>query len=358
MITFFGLIGFLVLLMVGVMMFLPVALGTLLFSQPVECRMGQDCWIQNYVDVDPSGQWSDYRCGHLSYDGHKGTDFRLADMKAMKEGVAVLAAADGKVARLRDGMEDITIRDQAAGSVEGRECGNGIVIRHRGGFETQYCHLKQGSLLVKEGDAVSRHQPIAQIGMSGNTEFPHLHFQVTNKDGQILDPFSGVMGEEACGREDRESWWAPQSRPALAYGDSVILGSGFYSAPLTPEQAYSGEMKLQEIPQDADAIIFWAVLMGTQDQDVLVMQLVSPDGEVMVNHASKIDGDKAQYFQFVGQKAPRSREWPAGEYQAVVQLMRGPDKLQQVVVEQKGTVVVPAPEEAPDAATGDAEALP
>ena len=62
---------------------------------PVDCTLGQDCVIQNYVDVDPSKGWHDYQCGFLSYDGHKGTDIRIRDYRAMAEGVAVLAAADG-----------------------------------------------------------------------------------------------------------------------------------------------------------------------------------------------------------------------------------------------------------------------
>ena len=45
------------------------------------------CFVQNYVDRDPSTGALDYRCGHRTYDKHDGTDIRLLDMAAQKSGV-------------------------------------------------------------------------------------------------------------------------------------------------------------------------------------------------------------------------------------------------------------------------------
>ena len=70
---------------------------------PVACEVGSDCFIQFYVDRDTSPEVADYRCGALSYDGHKGTDFRLVDLPAMNRGTVVLAAAAGTVRAIRDG---------------------------------------------------------------------------------------------------------------------------------------------------------------------------------------------------------------------------------------------------------------
>ncbi len=347
MITFFGLVGFALILLVGIMMFLPMAASVLLFSQPVECRLGEECFIQNYVDVDPSEEWKDYRCGSLSYDGHKGTDFRVPSLKAMQDGVRVLAAAEGEVVRLRDGMADISFRDQADAQVADRECGNGIVIKHRGGFETQYCHLKQGSLLVKQGDKVTREQPIAEIGLSGKTEFPHVHFEIRNAKGEIVDPFLGVRDTVQCNEDEPDdTLWTATSKPAMRYIRTAVLDSGFYTKQITAPEAYTGEMRVtEEVPYNAPALVFWATFMGAQDQDALVMQLVGPDGKPLVNYSTKVEGNKAQMFQLVGKKAPRSRIWPAGEYKALGQLLRGPDLVQQVVAETELSIQVPeAPE--------------
>ena len=60
---------------------------------PLDCTLGQDCHIQQYMDQDPSAAARDYRCSGLTYDGHKGTDFALPDRAALSREVAVRAAA-------------------------------------------------------------------------------------------------------------------------------------------------------------------------------------------------------------------------------------------------------------------------
>ncbi len=44
--------------------------------------------------------------GSRTYDGHDGTDFRVPSMTFMQAGTPILAAADGVVIRLRDGIND------------------------------------------------------------------------------------------------------------------------------------------------------------------------------------------------------------------------------------------------------------
>lgn len=91
--------------------------------------------------------------------------------------------------------------------------GNYVVLRHAGGEYSQYAHLKQGSVRVKVGDAVTRGQVLGQVGQTGNTTEPHLHFQLT--DGQ--DPlysrgipivFKGlaVEGLDLVGRPLQTGW--------------------------------------------------------------------------------------------------------------------------------------------------------
>jgi murein DD-endopeptidase MepM/ murein hydrolase activator NlpD len=58
--------------------------------------------------------------------------------------------------------------------------GNYVVIRHAGGEFSHYGHLKQGSVRVKAGDPVTRGQAIGQLGQTGNSTEPHLHFQLTD----------------------------------------------------------------------------------------------------------------------------------------------------------------------------------
>jgi hypothetical protein len=58
--------------------------------------------------------------------------------------------------------------------------GNYVVIDHGGGVFSAYAHLKQDSARVRAGDKVRRSQPIAAVGNSGSSNFPHLHFQLMN----------------------------------------------------------------------------------------------------------------------------------------------------------------------------------
>lgn len=74
-------------------------------------------------------------------------------------------------------------------------CGNGLVIRS-GPYEHIYCHLagevgggvyRSGRLLISTGMRVRGGQPIAQVGMSGSTTGPHLHWGLRYR-GRSLDP--------------------------------------------------------------------------------------------------------------------------------------------------------------------------
>ena len=49
-------------------------------------------------------------------------------------------------------------------------------------FYVLLCHLKRGSVKVKQGDFVSLGQQIAEVGNSGSSIQPHLHIQVMSND--------------------------------------------------------------------------------------------------------------------------------------------------------------------------------
>jgi murein DD-endopeptidase MepM/ murein hydrolase activator NlpD len=94
-------------------------------------------------------------------------------------------------------VEDISVKAKGKESVQGTECGNAVVIGHEGGLETQYCHMARGSVAVRPGDTVKAGQRIGRIGLSGLTEYPHLHFTV-RLNGKVVDPFAPEEGG-ACG---------------------------------------------------------------------------------------------------------------------------------------------------------------
>ena len=65
------------------------------------------------------------------------------------------------------------------------EYGNIVEIDHDNGLTTRYAHLSRSQ--VKVGDVVMKGQAIAQVGTTGRTTGPHLHFEVREK-GIPLNP--------------------------------------------------------------------------------------------------------------------------------------------------------------------------
>lgn len=63
--------------------------------------------------------------------------------------------------------------------------GNVVVIDHGNGFQTRYGHL--GNILVSRGQKVAKGKKIAQVGISGKSLVPHLHYEIL-QDGVPRDP--------------------------------------------------------------------------------------------------------------------------------------------------------------------------
>lgn len=323
----------------------PVGAPTL--GIPIQCTLGRDCFVQNYADVDPTRDYRDYTCGRLAYDKHKGTDFRLRNLKQMEAGVAVLAAADGTVRGLRDGMEDASIRDVGRDAVKDKECGNGVVLRHAGRWETQYCHMRKGSVRVKQGQAVKKGDALGLIGMSGHTEFPHLHLSVRRGE-EAIDPYTGqvipgLKGEAAesfaCrfdpGAAKTGGLWDADALPQVAYRPTALLGAGFAAEPPEATRARKGEYDAAILPAHSPVLGFWVDIMGAQPGDVLSLVLLAPGGGTLAENSKTFEKSLAQQFQFLGKRF-QGQPIPAGTYRARALLKRGGA----VVLEETREVVV------------------
>ena len=167
---------------------------------PIECQLGRDCYVLRYPDRDPGPGASEFGCGRMTDDGHQGTDFGIADERIMAAGVPVIASTAGRVLRVRDEVPDRRIRtDEDLATVEGVECGNGLVLDSGNGWEVQYCHLRQGSVAVRAGMEVEKGDRLGFVGQSGLASFPHVHITLRH-DGQVVDPFNGhVVGTRRYG---------------------------------------------------------------------------------------------------------------------------------------------------------------
>jgi murein DD-endopeptidase MepM/ murein hydrolase activator NlpD len=98
---------------------------------------------------------------------HAGTDFRG------QPGTPVMAAGDGVV--------------KFCGRMGGY--GNVIDIDHGGGVITRYAHLRR--IETHKSAAVAAGQEIGQVGSTGRTTGPHLHFEV-RLDGAPVSPIAAM----------------------------------------------------------------------------------------------------------------------------------------------------------------------
>jgi murein DD-endopeptidase MepM/ murein hydrolase activator NlpD len=302
---------------------------------PIQCQPGVSCFIQNYVDHDGSDKVRDYRCGARSYNGHDGTDFRIRNRRIQQQGVEVLAAAAGRVAGGRNDMEDVSTRTAGKAAIAGKECGNGVLIEHADGWATQYCHMAKGSVRVKPGDPVKTGQPIGLVGLSGDTEFFHLHFTVRYR-GKAVDPFAFEAPENACG--GGRALWAASPGEQMQYRAGEIIDYGFAGIAPTMELIESGEIEQHPVAPGSDALVAYVRVIGLQAGDRQTLAVQGPGGAAMpTNTLPALDRDKAQFLVLAGKKRTEAA-WPAGRYSATYTVTRdGAEVLRKTFEVETGT---------------------
>lgn len=181
---------------------------------PVAGTAGEDIYLPYFVDLDPSSALLDFNCGKQTFGGHAGHDAYIRGFAEQDIGVPIYAVLDGVVEEVRDGQADRnTTNDPAA-------LANYVEIDHGNGYETQYVHLKSGSITVKRGDRVVAGQQIGEIGSSGMSTGPHLHFQLTH-NGDPIEPLAGPC------RLGPSLFTAPPDIPS----STTALGATFSSTP-------------------------------------------------------------------------------------------------------------------------------
>lgn len=281
---------------------------------PLDCSLGEDCFVEDYVDAKTGTGQADYTCGIKSRDGHRGTDFALKSFEMMNQGTEVLASAAGTVAATRDGMPDILHSPELAESIKGRECGNAVRIDHGDGWNTLYCHMKNGSVEVSQGETVEAGHVLGRVGLSGQTNYPHVHITVL-KNGSVVDPFN-PKGAKTCAPTGSQGLW----QDVLDYDRSGLFTAGFSGAVPSFEDVKSGAARADTLNATRDAIVLYGHAFYAQEGDIMTLEAVGPHGPIF-SHNVKIERDRAQLFRAYGKKTPEAG-WPKGEYQGRIALLR------------------------------------
>lgn len=323
--------------LIVVMLWGAASAETLQFELPLDCDMRSDCFIQQYFDHVPGAEYGDYACGRLSYDGHTGTDFRVRDLVQMEEGIPVLAAAPGTVRATRDGMDDVSVNEIGLDALGDRFAGNSVVISHGAGVETQYSHLRKGSVRVRSGQRVRAGDVLGLVGLSGRTEFPHLEFSVRVR-GKAVDPFIGVADDPECALGD-DPLWTEQALSLLPYEPTRLLGSGFAATPPSRDEVARRMHRKTVFAPESEALVFWIRVAGLLEGDRLEFALTGPEGRVLARHAQRMKRSKVQFFQYVGSKRGNSN-WPVGEYVGRFILRRSNPDGEGVVIDSSNRATV------------------
>ncbi len=240
---------------------------------PVGADLNEDVFLLMHVDNAPaSGTVRDYTCGdQYAYDGHRGTDISAFNFRQMDRGIPIYAAADGTVSFVRYDQFDRNYWPPYQGDP------NGLVIRHAGGSNSQYWHLRKNSVTVQVGETVQAGQLIGMIGSSGATPIPHLHFEIWD-NGQFRDPFTGLCN-------NRPSLWNRSIRHPSDTALRVLDWDVFTKENLagTESNNYFGETALKDRPfrpvklaQDAPTLGVWVLLQGNFGS-IYTLRILAPD---------------------------------------------------------------------------------
>jgi murein DD-endopeptidase MepM/ murein hydrolase activator NlpD len=118
--------------------------------------------VQGRFVTSHYGMRKDPISGQLSF--HTGIDLRG------NKGAAVMAAMEGVVSVVSENWL----------------YGKYIILSHSNGFKTLYAHLSAQS--VKMGDRVTQGRKIGEVGDTGYSTGPHLHFSIYDRNGKYVNP--------------------------------------------------------------------------------------------------------------------------------------------------------------------------
>lgn len=103
--------------------------------------------------------------------GHKGVDL------ASRTGNKIQVQAQGRVIKTEHGN---------------RGYGNYVVVDHGNGFQTKYAHMNK--IYVKKGDYLKINDTVGEVGSSGRSTGPHLHYEILYL-GQPVDPMPFIQAK-------------------------------------------------------------------------------------------------------------------------------------------------------------------
>jgi hypothetical protein len=158
------------------------------------------------------------------------------------------------------------------------------------------------------------------VGLSGKTEFPHVHLTV-RKDGKAIDTFTNRQIIAGCGKDGKSLWRADQH---VEYEPVALYNVGFATGKPDIEAIRSGKREDGPLVTTSHALVLWIDILGVEAGDRVRFRIMGPDGKPLLEQESLVDRTQARRFAFAGSRL-KSNGWPAGTYTGQVTLMRNVD---------------------------------
>lgn len=232
-------------------------------------------------DLRYPGLVQDYSCGTRTYDlasgyNHAGTDYFLWPYPwlMMDQGVVeVVAAAPGTLVDKVDGNFD----RQCA--FDGVSHANLVQVRQDDGLTAIYMHLRKGSLTsLPLGARIAAGDYLGLVGSSGQSTGPHLHFELHDANGAVVDPLHGACNAAP----DRWAVFQPYENPRIdtlsthaAEPNQIVCGS-------VGGTNFDDEPHAQDVFAPGDTLWVFASYSDQRNGEVTDFRILRPDGSVFM----------------------------------------------------------------------------
>jgi murein DD-endopeptidase MepM/ murein hydrolase activator NlpD len=230
---------------------------------PLDGVEGQAWATQNYVDDDSTSpgikDWKG-NTGNAArtYDGHRGIDIDSPDFRWMDQNLSeVHAVTAGTVIQVNDGNFD---RNQIFGVVGCTAAVNQVILSHSNGYQSTYMHFKKNSITVKVGDVVQIGQVLGIAGSSGCSSNPHVHFELHDCSGNVIDTNA------------RNMW----THPKAYAGPSGILDFVLSKSALSRNQIVDPQPNV--VIYNRGETLNIGLSVATSPGETLLFQLLDPNG--------------------------------------------------------------------------------
>jgi hypothetical protein len=131
--------------------------------------------------------------------------------------------------------------------------------------------MKKNSLTSQQvGEEVAAGEYLGIVGSSGSSTAPHLHFEVYDSNGDLVDPYAGP-----CNQLNEESWWIEQQE----YIDPQINKiQTHFEPPVMHPCPQLAELNESDVYEPGSFIYFVTYFKDQRSTDLCIFKIIQPDG--------------------------------------------------------------------------------